>query len=188
MRKAEALFAAGRDDEARAIAMESFVEFEAEPALRLLGVGALLDGDDESAIPWLEKLWIATDRNSAEVRPLVNGARVPESGKDFLANWVRSAVASSPHFDVGRRAYFWYLPFGYVDDYWNAIHMLRDGIDRGWTNADLLEHGGMVWRRSGFAQHPEYLPRSRAQGLTELWDVRGAPDHCSKDTGEWVCE
>jgi len=188
MRKSEALFAAGRDEDARAIAMRVFTEFDHVNAKWQLGVDALLNGDDESAMAWLERLWIAIGQDPAEVRLLVTGARDPENGKAYLDEWIRSAVANAANLDERRIALSWYLPFGYLDDFWRAIDTLRGGIDKGWTNADLLEYGGMVWKRSGFARHPEYMPRSRAQGLTELWDVRGPPDHCSKVSGDWVCE
>jgi TolB-like protein len=188
MRKSEALFAAGRDEDARATAMRVFTEFDPVNAKWQLGIDALLNGDDESAVAWLEKLWIAIGQDPAEVRPLVTGARDPESGKAYIDDWIRSAVANAANLDERRIALSWYLPFGYLDEFWRAIDMLSDGIDKGWTNADLLEYGGMVWRRSGFARHPKYMPRSRAQGLTELWDIRGPPDHCSKLSGDWVCE
>jgi hypothetical protein len=188
MRKSEALFAAGRNEDARATAMRLFAEFDKYNPLWQLGVDALLDGDDESAIPWLEKLWVANGWDPAAVRPFVNGARDPENGKSYVDEWIQSTVANAADLNGRRFALSWYLPFGYLDDHWRAINSLRGGIDKGWTNADLLEYGGMLWRRGGFARHPEYMPRSRAQGLTELWDVRGAPDHCSKVSGDWVCE
>ena len=30
--------------------------------------------------------------------------------------------------------------------------------------------------------------RAEGSSLIELWEHRGPPDYCSKDSGEWVCE
>jgi TolB-like protein len=188
LRKVEVLAAMGRDAEARAAAVQVATEFGHVNAIWYLGVCALFDGDDVTAIAWLEKTWVALGRDPIEVRPLVTGARDPASGEAFLDERVRSADANAAGIFERRLARTWYLPFGYLDAYWRAIDTLSEGIGKGWTNADLLEYGGIMWRRSGFAKHPQYLQRARAQGLTDLWDTHGPPEHCTKASGDWVCE
>jgi len=187
-RKGEALMAAGRTAEARSNLRHVADVFDAPQAMGWLVSDALIEGNDDVAVRWLERLWSMGGRDPAAAALFINGVRSPDGGKAYLDEWVTIAVANAADLDERRRAYSWYLPFGYLDDYWDAIHTLRDGIDKGWTNADSLEQAGMVLRQTGYARHPEYLPRAKAQGLTDLWDARGAPDHCTKASGDWVCE
>ncbi|MDH4071804.1 MAG: hypothetical protein OEV41_01720 [Gammaproteobacteria bacterium] len=187
-RMGEALTGAGRDDEARLSAMHLITEFDWAPAREHLAIIALLEGDDDAAIARLEEIGTAEVWLPSDARRFVSGTRDPQNGPEFLDEWIRSRLATAASLDERRLVLSWYLHFGYLEQYWEAIHTLRGGIDRGWTNADLLEYYGMIFRRSGFARHPEYLLRARAYGLTDLWDLRGAPDHCTKASGDWVCE
>jgi hypothetical protein len=114
--------------------------------------------------------------------------RKPATGKAYLDQWVETQIANASNLNELRWPYGWYLAFGYLDDYWRAIDLLDGPSPGGWTNADTLEQGGMIFRRTGFARHPRYLPRAKETSLIDLWEVRGAPDTCSKDSGEWVCE
>ena len=187
-RKGEALMAAGRAAEARANWRHAADRLGWPLAMGWLAVDAVIEGHDDDAIEWLEKVWSETGMDAASATSFVNGARNTNGGKAFLDDWVAAAVASAADLDRRRSAYLWYLPFGYLDDYWAAIDTLSDGVVRGWTNADALEQMGIVLRRTGFVRHPEYLRHAKAQGMTDLWELRGAPDHCSKVSGEWVCE
>jgi TolB-like protein len=187
-RMGEALMAAGRREAARENLRHAADVYDARPAIGWLANAALLEGDDDEAIEWIEKLWSSNGRDPSAAGSFVTGVRDPEGGKVYLDDWIAVAVANAADLDERLIAYAWYLPFGYLDDYWDAIHTLSDGVVKGWTNADTLEQGGMILRHTGFARHPEYLPRSIAQGLTDLWDMRGAPDHCTKASGAWVCE
>ena len=187
-RKGEALMAAGRLAEARATLRYLGDEYEAPTAFGWLVADALLEGNDDEAIRWIEKLWSLTGLDPSGAADFVTSIRDPSGGKAFLDDWVAAAIANAADLNERRLAYTWYQPFGYLDDYWAAIHALSGDAGAGWTNADTLEQGGMVLRRSGFARHPEYLRRSREQGVIDLWESRGAPDHCTKASGEWVCE
>jgi len=187
-RKGDALMAAGRVAEARATLRQAADRFGAPQAENSLAGDALIEGNDDDAIEWIEKAWSAFGYDPTTAATFVNGVRNANGGKAFLDDWVAAAVANAANLDERRYAYSWYLPFGYVDDYWAAILTLSDGVVIGWTNADLLDYGGMVYRRTGFVRHPDYLRRAKAQGLTDLWDARGAPDHCRKASGDWVCE
>ncbi|MDH4071805.1 MAG: hypothetical protein OEV41_01725, partial [Gammaproteobacteria bacterium] len=187
-RMGEALMAAGRAAEARANWRHAADVFDAPQVTGWLASDALIEGNDDDAVRWLEKNLSAIGRDPAAAAPFINGVRDPDGGKAYLDDWVTTAVANAADLDERRLAYSWYLPFGYVDDYWDAIDTLSDGVVQGWTNADVLEQTGMVMRRTGFARHPEYLRRSKELGLPDLWDLRGAPDHCTKASGDWVCE
>jgi TolB-like protein len=186
-RNGEALSAAGRRSEAHA-SFERAAELSDARSMWMLGGDFLTRGDDENAIIWFEKSFSALGYDPAEVRPFIEKVRDPDSGKSFLDQWIAAEVAKASNIDERRQPYYWYLFFGYLDDYWAGIEVLAGDISAGWTNADTLEQGGMVFRHTGFAKHPKYLPWSESSSLTDLWDKRGPPDHCSKESGEWVCE
>ncbi len=186
-RKGEALTAVGR----RAEALESFergAELGDSLSMWSLGASHVVHGDDDMAIYWFEKYSAAVGADPAEIRPIIENARDPETGKSFLDQWVEESVANASNLDERRAPYTWYLLLGYIDDYWLGIKTLGGGTGLGWTNADTLEQGGMVYRRAEFVRHPSYLPWAKSSTLIDLWDTRGPPNHCSKASGEWVCE
>ncbi|NIS91349.1 MAG: hypothetical protein GTN98_14995 [Woeseiaceae bacterium] len=188
-RKADALLAMGRRSEAQTH-LERAIDLGNNffAGLGLLGAAFLTQGEDEVAIDWYEKFYSAIGRDPAEVRPLIENVRDPATGKAFLDQWIEAEVANASNVDEQRAPYNWYLYFGYLDDYWLALESLAGGNVPGWTNADLLEHEGMIFRRLGYAKHPKYVPWAKASSIVDLWDKRGPPDHCSKASGEWVCE
>ncbi len=186
-RKGEALLAAGRRKEAQE-SLERAAELGHGAAMWALGADSLVQGDVNKAIYWIERNFEAAGDDPAQVRPFIENARHPQTGKDYLDKWIASRLANASNIDEQRIPYYWYLIFGYVDDYWLGIEALAGGENGGWTNADTLEQGGMVFRRTGFARHPKYLPWMRASSLMDLWEKRGPPDHCSKVNGNWVCE
>jgi hypothetical protein len=47
---------------------------------------------------------------------------------------------------------------------------------------------GIVFPANGFRSHPGFLRYAKASGLADFWDEHGAPDFCSKESGQWVCE
>jgi len=186
-RKGQTLSGAGRGEEAHGSWMRA-AELGDPFSMESLGIDFLIKGDDELAISWFEKQLSTSELDSSEMRPFIENARDPKTGKAFLDQWIETAVASASNVDELRQPYFWYLAFGYLDDYWLGIENLGGDTDAGWTNADTLDQAGMVFRHTGFAKHPKYLPWSKASSMTDLWDKRGPPDHCKKVDGDWVCE
>jgi hypothetical protein len=82
-----------------------------------------------------------------------------------------------------------YLRFGFLDRYFGLLDEL--GTTTGeWNDAEDLILASTITRDSGFTTHPRYLEVAEkyAYGMVSLWDVRGAPDHCEKLDGQWVCE
>ncbi len=154
----------------------------------MLGLDSLIHGDDERAIYWYEKFPFLIGPDSGDVRPFIESARDPETGKAFLDQWIESKLTSASNLNERRGPYFWYLAFGHLDDYWRGLEALGGDPAPGWSDSDTLEQSGMVFRSSGFARHPKYLPSSKASSVIDLWEKRGPPDHCSKASGEWVCE
>jgi TolB-like protein/cytochrome c-type biogenesis protein CcmH/NrfG len=186
-RRGEALSAAGRKEEAR----ESFlraVELGDISSMWALGMLACLDGNAEEAISWFEGVYDATGSDSTEIRSIVENGLDAADGKAFIDAIVKRDTSRATNLDELRFPYFWYLSFGYVDDYWAAIDLLGDPSgEQAWTNSDTLEHQGIVSNLSAFRQHPKYLQYAEVSSVVDLWEKRGAPDHCNKDSGEWIC-
>jgi len=122
-----------------------------------------------------------------EFRSFVEKSMNPESGREYLTRYVDAMVAEASNFQEATDPYFWYLHFGYLDDYWQAIETIDPVSSSTWSNAENLEHFGVVYWQSGFTRHPSYFEYQEKYKMTELWDQRGAPDFCNKDSGEWVC-
>lgn len=83
---------------------------------------------------------------------------------------------------------YWYLALGKLDEYWAAIQRLRADAGESWDDTGYLREYGIANRHTGYTRHPAFLESARETGMTDLWDRRGAPDFCSKTSGEWVCE
>ncbi len=186
-RKADALLAAGRRSEAHTYYKRA-AELGNYQSMVILGADFLVEGDDASAIKWFEQFFTMQGLDAGETSSFIENARDPATGKAFLDQWIAAEVANASNLNERRAPYSWYLYFGHLDDYWLALESLAGGKVPGWTNADLLEHDGIVHRRTGFTKHRNYLPWANASSIVDLWDKRGPPDHCSKESGEWVCE
>jgi len=78
----------------------------------------------------------------------------------------------------------WYLAFGYLDDYWREIEETNARSNSSWSDADTLEHACRVFSVTGCANLRRAIAYAEKSGLTELWDIRGAPDRCNNDSGE----
>ncbi|MDX1403930.1 MAG: hypothetical protein R3192_05310 [Woeseiaceae bacterium] len=125
--------------------------------------------------------------DSRTLRHLVAGMADRDSARQFLQAWVRNAAAGVSNLQK-ISVYYWYLAFGYLDDYWQQINDIGLKDKFGWSNSDYLLQYGIAYPKSGFTRHPAYLEYARISGLMDLWDKRGPPDHCSKASGDWVCE
>jgi len=186
LRKGEALSAGGRREEAQAVWLKAS-EMGGELAYWYLGNDQLIAGNDELAVDYYSVLPEFVDANPDVVRGEIQNARNPDTGKAFLDNWITESLANATTTQVDTSLYSHYLYFGYLDDYFAAIGELR-GKGNAWTNAENLENEGMVFRRTGYTRHPAYLENAEADGMFDLWDRRGAPDHCQKVDSDWVCE
>jgi TolB-like protein len=186
-RKGDALLAAGRQSEAHTFYKRA-AELGNNQSIFILGADYLIQGDDASAINWFEQFFTMLGLDSAEVSRFIENVRDPDTGKAFLDQWIEAEVAAASNLNERIAPYSWYLYFGHLDDYWLALESFAGGKVPGWTNVDLLEHDGIVYRRTGFTKHPKYIQWATRSSIVDLWDKRGPPDHCSKASGEWVCE
>jgi len=185
-RKGEALSAAGRREEAQAAWLKAS-EFGGELDISYLGDDQLIAGNDELAADYYSAYFQSIGADPEEFRSLIQNARDPETGKAFLDNLVAEEVANASTTAETVAPYLRYLTFGYLDDYFAAANNLR-GKGTGWTNSEVLEGNGMIFRRIGYTRHPAYLEYAESDGMFDFWDQRGAPDHCQKVDGDWVCE
>ena len=186
-RAANALSAMGRDEEARAHWLRA-KDLAGWPEADIELLARLAAGEFESAIAGFENLYAEFGLERAEVRPFIEAARNPETGRDFLRNWVDREKARAKDVLDMNSAQLWYLAFGYLDDFWREIEETTAQSSVSWSDADSLEHMCRVLAKTGCAAHPRAIAYAKEQGLTDLWDQRGRPDRCSKIDGEWACE
>jgi TolB-like protein len=185
-RKGDALSAAGRREEAQAAWLKA-AKFGNDVAQRYLGSDQLIAGNDELGADYHATHFQLVGADPEVVRNLIKNARDPNTGKVFLDHWINNALANASNTVEKFEPYIWYLQFGFLDDYFAGVRKLRgDGI--GWTDADTLENYGMIFRASGYTRHPVYMEFAETDGQFDLWDQRGAPDHCQKVDGDWVCD
>ena len=148
-----------------------------------LGIAYLLEEQDEIAIDHLESFLRKQGQPDEWVRGLVVGARDPESGQAHLDRVILRYEDEA----AGSRGEEFYFAFKFLDRFFEIIFEIGlTGVE--WSPAEGLVFTATILRQSGFTADPRYLEWAEADGLFELWDERGAPDHCEKLDGQWVCE
>jgi hypothetical protein len=148
----------------------------------------IVAGDFEQAIELGEQSIRLFGNLPADFRSFVENASDPDTGRDFLLEYVNDEVSRATNFLEQTSPRGWLLFFGHIDDFWDAIEELDPPGSTSWSNAENLEHDGMIFHRTGFARHPRYREYQQKYRMSDLWDERGAPDICSKIDGEWVCD
>jgi len=189
-RLSEVLYAQGRDAEAHQAARKSA---ELDPGDYSAGVdtifmASLAAGNDEEAIrivtPWFDEDWF----RRPSIEAFIADMRDAETGRSALKEWVeyRAAISSESFADAAfAKAY--YLVFGYMDLYIEAIDSYGPP-STAWSDVEIPEAWGVYLPVTGYRKTQHFLDRAEGLGLIELWEHRGPPDYCSKDSGEWVCE
>ena len=189
-RLSEVLYAQGRDAEAHQAARKSA---ELDPGDYSAGVdtifmASLAAGNDEEAIrivtPWFDEDWF----RRPSIEAFIADMRDAETGRSALKEWVeyRAAISSESFADAAfAKAY--YLVFGYMDLYIEAIDSYGPP-STAWSDVEIPEAWGVYLPVTGYRKTQHFLDRAEGSGLIELWEHRGPPDYCSKDSGEWVCE
>jgi TolB-like protein len=154
----------------------------------LIAIEHVIAGEMDKAIAVAEDVVDISTYLPADFRLLVEGASDPENGREFLNEWIDTNIARATNFQEQTEPYLWLLYFGYLDEYWDAIRSIDPESSSSWSNAENLEHSGMIRHALGFTRHPQYLAYREKYRMTDVWDRRGAPDICSKADGVWVCE
>ena len=182
LRLAQAQLSNGRTSEAIA-SFEIGAQLGLPWASSWLGILYLLEEQDEIAIRHIESFMRKLDQPVEWVRELVVGARDPETGQAHLDRVLLQFEDEA----VGFRGEEFYLAFKYLDRFFEILFEIGfTGVE--WSPAELLVSNATILRQSGFTADPRYLEWAEADGLFELWDERGAPDHCEKLDGQWACE
>jgi len=181
-------YALGEYDRADQV-LDKLAELGFEDAYAVKVINRIVAGELEQAIDlWERSAGLDIDLPT-DFRSFVENASNPDTGREFLVEYVNDVVSRATNFRQQTRPMQWLLFFGYLDDYWDAIDELDPPPgSTAWSNAETLEHLGKIYHRTGFARHPRYLEYQQKYRTTDLWDQRGAPDICSKVDGEWVCD
>ena len=189
--KGQILSALGEREQAR-IAWQKAAELDNAISLIDIIVDHLLHGEDNEAIELMEKSFsefgfdlFGLDADSS--RAFVEGARNPDTGKQFLREAVATMVADATDFFGAIEPYIWYLAFGYLDAFYDVVMEMND-IDSSWANSQNIEYSGRYFKLSGFAADPRFIEIYQRWGMLDLWEERGPPDDCSKVDGNWLCE
>lgn len=129
-----------------------------------------------------------TDAGHAEPITLdVHRAANRETGEAYLYEMIAERTEKAENFSDVIAPRIHLLVFSFLDAYWREIAQLSVGSNKGWANSDVLEYQCTIQSGTGCRDRPEYLEQLSRWRMDELWDERGAPDHCSKESGEWVC-
>jgi hypothetical protein len=183
------LYAQRRDAEAHQAARKSA---ELDPGDYSAGVetifmASLAAGKDEEAIrivtPWFDEDWFRRPSIEAYVADM----RDPESGRGALQEWVEYRAANTAIYADAAYAGAFYLVFGHMDLFIEAIDSYGPPTTY-WSDVEVLETWGSYVPVTGYRKTQHFLDRAEGSSLMDLWEHRGPPDYCSKDSGEWVCE
>ena len=142
-----------------------------------------MSGEFELGIAAQEDFVELNGADPAEIRQNVDGATHPETGKKYLDELINRWIAESENPTENHWPYRMYLLFGYVDDYWEIVKDMETDTLGPWKGGFDLRWRGTVSGGQKFRSHPYYITPEKI----ELWDFRGAPDTCSKSSGQWVC-
>jgi tetratricopeptide (TPR) repeat protein len=177
---AQMMIATGRRGEALT-AFELSDQFGSSWSKFILGIYHLVNKRDEIAIATIEAYLEEEegDLPSTYVSELIIAGREPVTGKAYLDQRIPQLVASAPeeasYFTQGSLRFI-YLGLGFTDRIFQP-------------DPDAVEiFHGTIFRELHFTADPRYLEIAKADGLIEIWEQRGPPDHCEKLDGQWVCE
>ena len=149
-------------------------------------MAAISRGNDAEAIRAVRPYFIENWFRRPDIESFVADMRDPDEGRANLREWVEYQAANTDIYANISLAKAYYLAFGHIDLFIEAI----DGYgppSANWSDAETLESFGVYLAETGYRKTQHYLDRARDSGLIELWEHRGPPDFCSKETGEWVC-
>ncbi|MGI9265660.1 MAG: tetratricopeptide repeat protein [Gammaproteobacteria bacterium] len=111
----------------------------------------------------------------------------PDQNVQYMRQWIADISAAAADLGEVLWAKQWLLPLGLVDEYLTDLERIRMETTEFWTNADALEHYCVVFATSGCRAHPKFTEIIRRSRMPELWEERGPPEHCSQESGDWVC-
>jgi len=187
-RLSEVLYAQGRDAEAMQAGRKSA---ELDPGyfgqgLFTVFMASLAAGNDEEAIRVVTPYFDEDFFRRPSIEEFIADMRDPVTGRSALKEWVEYRAANAEVYVDATFAGAYYLVFGYVDLYIEAIDAFGPPTNT-WMDVEVLEAYGVYLPVTGYRKTQHFLDRAEGIGLIDLWEHRGPPDYCSKDSGEWVC-
>jgi len=188
-RMSEGLYAQGRNTEGKQAAQRAA---EIDPGYLNSGMftifmASLATGDDEEAIRTMTPYFDEDFFLRPSIEAFIADMRDPETGRAALQEWVEYRAANAEVYVEAAFSGAYYLIFGQLDLYIEAIDAYGS-VPLGWSDVEPLETYGVYMPATGYRKTQHFLDRAEASSLVDLWEHRGAPDFCSKDSGEWVCE
>ena len=172
-------------------ALDLFTRVDPENKYWYAGQANLAQGRDQIAIShFVAALEQEGYPDTAWLGDLVARGRDATTGQAYLDQRIPEISASVPEeyaSDIRWRLSLWYLYFGFLDRYFELILEL-DLTDETWTDADDLVTTGVANPQLGFRTHPKYLEVAAVLGIINVWEQRGPPDYCEKQSGRWVCK
>ena len=186
---AEALGPIGRLDECLA-ALDAFRQLNRESDPYSGSICLPPDKRAENSLASVESYLQREGLPTDLLQELAAGASDPTTGPALLDRLIPLIVApvSDEHaWLISLELHGLYLSYGFLDRYYELIDP-APVPETQWSDTSNLVFIGQLFWQSGFTTHPRYLEAAEANGLIELWDQRGAPDHCEKLVGLWVCE
>jgi TolB-like protein len=176
------LWALGRLDEAKSFAESRMANYPWNKSYYLARIYAR-EQQFDLAIEHMESWFGFEGRDPELAKILVNGFLESNDGKLFLDRFVSQEIAAAATPYDRLLAYTWYLFFGFIDEYWEIAKGMENDTLGPWRRGYELVHEGTLQGGTAFRSHPYFITPEKI----ELWESRGAPDTCSKETGEWVC-
>ena len=148
---------------------------------------SLAAGNDQEAIRVVTPYFDEDFFRRPSIEAFIADMRDPETGRSALQEWGEFQKANAEVFVDAAFSAAFYLVFGHVDLYIEAIDSYGPPTTY-WSDVEPLETWGAYAPVAGYRKTQHFLDRAEASSLIELWEHRGPPDYCSKDSGEWVCE
>ncbi|MEH6551248.1 MAG: hypothetical protein V7711_00065 [Pseudomonadales bacterium] len=178
---ADALWATGREEEALVINQQAFDLGEPNEALDQFIFYSIARDVDHAATIYIRFLKrIGEEAKGAD--SWIHAISSPDTGREKIYEFPVDKILGV---NFGRWVFF--LGLGHLDDFYDHLEK-QYNPNAIWTFSDQIIQTSVLHRKSGFSAHPRYVPFMEKVGITAIWDERGAPDHCSKETGAWVCE
>ena len=155
--------------------------------LNTIFMTSLAAGNDEEAIRVMTPYFDEDFFRRPSIEAFIADMRDPETGRSALQEWAEYRKANTDIYADAAFAGAFYLAFGHVDLYIEAIDSYGS-TGTYWADVEVLESWGIYVPVTGYRKTQHFLDRAEGSSLIELWEHRGPPDYCSKDSGEWVCE
>ena len=143
----------------------------------------MMAGNIESATESLNALFEHLGKVERVTVDQLRAVQDPTSGRQALAALLPVLETGTA---VSGDAFHYYLAFGYIDELFVELNRLSD--DSGWSDVDIPLFVVSAMGDPAVIGDPRYVDLMRVTSGIDLWDIRGAPDRCSKESGDWVCK